>query len=318
VTQTLQIETQLLSEELCTLLRQVDPSVFVFRDEAEVRAKVDRIAARLRVLVAEVEREEAGGRLERLRERLRALLATLERATPVGTSTPKAAWTAFQREVQPAYESLAMALRGMVAPPPPVRPTNYTRSLFHVSSGLGVLGLLQLVPTQAWLIAMSGAFVVWAWTVEVLRRRSDRFNERVMWVFGRVAHPHEHYRVNSSTWYTTALFLLALFSTRQASSLGVVVLAVADPAAALVGRRYGRIRLRAGRSLEGTLAFFVAGLLSSLAVLAAMSGAQPFSARLAVAAAAAAAGAVTELFSTRLDDNFSIPLIVALAAALSG
>lgn len=318
VTHTLHAETQLLSEELCALLRQVDPAVFAFRDEPEVRARVDQVAARIRALVAAVEREDAGGRLERLRERLRALLAAVERATPARTPTPKAAWTAFQREVQPAYESLALTLRGVIAAPPPtVRPTNHARSLWHLGSGLAVLGLIQLLPDRVWLSALSGAAAAWAWGMELLRRRSERLNDGLMRFFGKIAHPHERYRVNSSTWYMTALFVLALFGTRTSQSLAVVVLAVADPAAGLVGRRFGRIRLRVGRSLEGTLAFFLVGAAGAFAVLTALSPA-PLPTRLFVAVVAGLAGAVTELFSSRLDDNFTIPVAVAAAVTAAG
>ena len=147
--------------------------------------------------------------------------------------------------------------------------------------------------------------------------RSERVNALLMKLFGRVAHPHEHHRVNSSTWYVTALLLLAIFSPPLSSSIGVVVLAVADPAAAFIGRRYGTIRLCANRSLEGTLGFFATGLVSAFAVLLAL-GPHPFASMLAVAAVAAAAGALAELLSTRLDDNFTIPVVVATAAAVMG
>ncbi|WP_437668769.1 diacylglycerol/polyprenol kinase family protein [Sorangium sp. So ce131] len=313
----LHVETKLLSEELCALLRQVDPAVFVFRDEPEVRARVDRVVSRLRALVVATEREDAGGALERLRERLRALLAAVERATPARTPSPKAAWIAFQREVQPAYESLALTLRGVIAAPPSVRPTNHARSLWHVGSGLAVLGLVQLLPERAWLVAVSGAFAATAWSLEVARRMSERANERLMRFFRLIAHPHERYRVNSATWYMTALLLLALFATRQTQSVGVVVLAVADPAAALIGRRFGRTRLLEGRSLEGTLAFVAAGALSAFVVLSAL-GPAPLAARLFLAAVAGLAGAATELFSSRLDDNFTIPLAVAAAVTVAG
>ncbi|WP_437963411.1 hypothetical protein WMF04_27210 [Sorangium sp. So ce260] len=313
----LHVETKLLSEELCALLRQVDPAVFAFRDEPEVRARVDRVASRLRELVVAAERDDAGGALERLRERLRALLAAVERATPTGTPSPKAAWIAFQREVQPAYESLLLTLRGVVAAPPSVRPTNHARSLWHVGSGLAVLGLIQLLPERGWLVAVSGAFAAAAWSMEIARRVSEPVNERLMRVFRLVAHPHERYRVNSSTWYVTALLLLALFGTRLSQSLAVVVLAVADPAAALIGRRFGRTRLLDGRSLEGTLAFFAAGALSSLVVMWAL-GPASLSSRLLLAAVAGLAGAATELFSSRMDDNFTIPVAVAAAVTLAG
>lgn len=314
---TLHLETKLVSEELCALLRQVDPAVFAFRDEPEVRARVDRVASRLRELVVAAERDDAGGALERLRERLRALLAAVERATPTRTPSPKAAWISFQREVQPAYESLLLTLRGVVVAPPSVRPTNHARSLWHVASGLSVLGLIQLLPERGWLVAVSGAFAAAAWSMEIARRVSEPVNERLMRLFRLVAHPHERYRVNSSTWYVTALLLLALFGTRLSQSLAVVVLAVADPAAALIGRRFGRTRLLDNRSLEGTLAFFAAGVLSSLLVMWAL-GPASLSSRLLLAAVAGLAGAATELLSSRMDDNFTIPVAVAAAVTVAG
>lgn len=313
----LHVETKLVSEELCALLRQVDPAVFVFQNEPEVRARVDRVASRLRELLVAAERADAGGRLDRLRERLGALLAAVERATPTRTPSPKAAWIAFQREVQPAYESLVLTLRGVVAAPPSVRPTNHARSLWHLGSGLAVLGLVQLLPDRAWLSALSGAFAATAWSLEIARRMSERLNDRLMRFFRLVAHPHERYRVNSSTWYMTALFVLALFGTRLSQSLAVVVLAVADPAAGFIGRRFGRTRLLENRSLEGTLAFFVVGALCAFAVLSVL-GPASLSSRLFLAAVAGLAGAATELFSSRLDDNFTIPIAVAAAVTLAG
>jgi dolichol kinase len=277
LTSTLQLETQVLSEELCALLRRV----------------------------------------HRLREGLRTLLATVERSTPSSARAPREAWTAFQKEVQPAYEALAQGLRSLAVPAPTVRPTNYTRSLFHVASGLSALALVHYVPSRSWLIGVSLAFAASGWTMELSRRRSRWVNERLMRVFSPVAHPHERYRVNSSTWYTTALLLLALFAPLPAAEIGVTVLALADPAAALVGRRYGRTRLRAGRSLEGTLAFFAVGAAASLVLLTLLHP-MAVPAMLALAAAGGVAGAITEVFSTRLDDNFTIPIAVAAAVGLVG
>lgn len=199
---------------------------------------------------------------------------------------------------------------------PAVRPTNYTRSLFHVASGLAALTLLRLLPGRGWVIAASGAFVLAAWTMETARRRSPAVNDRLMRVFAPVAHPQERHRVNSSTWYVTALLVLALFAPPRAAEIGVVVLALADPAAGFVGRRFGRTQLRAGRSLEGTLAFLTVGVLAAMTWMR-LSSALPWSSMTVVALAGATAGAVAELASTRLDDNFTIPVSATAAAAVA-
>ncbi|MEO7329266.1 MAG: diacylglycerol/polyprenol kinase family protein [Minicystis sp.] len=318
---TYEIETLGLSHDLCALLRRVDPSAYREEVEPEARASVSNIQGRLRALVEAADQDTPSAHWPRLREGLQTLLAALERATPASTRAPREAWTAFQKEVQPAYESLAQALRALAVPAPSVRPTNYTRSLFHVLCGLSSLALIRLVPSRGWLIGVSLAFAIAAWTMEISRHNSDAVNERLMRLFGKVAHPHERFQINSSTWYTTALFLLSLFAPLPAAEIAVTVLAFADPAAAFVGRRHGRTRLRAGRSLEGTLAFFAVGTLVSLAVLFAFhashaSHQMAFPAMLALAAAGGVSGALAELYSTRLDDNFTIPVAVAAAVGL--
>ena len=198
---------------------------------------------------------------------------------------------------------------------PPIRATNHTRSIFHLASALMALALLHLLPSRAWLIGVSAAFAVSAWTMEIARRRSPAVNDRLMALFSPVAHPHERHRVNSSTWYVSALLVLAIVAPRPAAEVGVLVLGVADPVAGLVGRRFGRTRLVAGRSLEGSTGFVVAGALVAAGWLAATT-ALPLPSLAVVAFAGALVGALAELVSTRVDDNFTIPLSVTAAVAV--
>jgi dolichol kinase len=215
---------------------------------------------------------------------------------------------------KPAYDVPALDLGDLVAPP--IRAANYTRSVFHVASALVALALLRLLPGRSWMIAVSAAFAVAGWTMETARRRSTAVNERLMALFAPVAHPHERHGINSSTWYVTALLLLAIFAPPHAAEIGVIVLGVADPAAGLVGRRYGRTRLRAGRSLEGTLAFVVVGTVAAAAWLVFAHG-MALPAAAVVAAIGATTGALVEVGSTRLDDNFTIPVSVTAAVAFA-
>lgn len=195
---------------------------------------------------------------------------------------------------------------------PVARPTNVARSLFHVGSGFLSLTLIRLLPGRGWLLAIAGAIALWAWSMEFGRRRSPTLNARLMRAFGPVAHAHERHHTNSSTWYVTALALMAAFAPLRAAELAVLVLGLADPAAGLIGRRFGRTRLTANRSLEGSLAFVVVGFAASFAWLVATGASAPSA--LWVALVAGLSGAVAELASSRrFDDNFSIPVSVAAA-----
>lgn len=200
-----------------------------------------------------------------------------------------------------------------------LRPANLTRSLFHVGCGAVALLLIRFLPSGGWLIAAAGAVAFAAWTMEASRRMSPRANDALMRLFGAVAHPHERYRINSSTWYVTALLLLAILAEPWASAAGAFVLAVADPAAGIVGRRYGRTRLCAGRSLEGSLSFLVVAMVAATAALAWLAPASISSMTLLqVALVGAVAGTLTELFSFWADDNLTIPLVVAAAVTVAG
>jgi dolichol kinase len=219
---------------------------------------------------------------------------------------------------QPSASSLGIELLpAEAASRSAARPTNVTRTLLHVASGLLSVALVHLVTSRAWLIAIPGTVAVAAWSMEIARRQSGAINDRLMVFFKRIAHPGERYRVNSSTWYATALTLLAAFATPRAAEVGILVLAVGDPAAGVIGRSIGRIPLRANRSLEGTLGFvLVAGLLVVAWLLA--FDHLTVATALIVAFTAAAAGALAELGSTELDDNFTIPLVSACAATAVG
>jgi len=313
VNATLHIETRLLSEEVRAFLQRIDPIGWRDGRETEAETRVDRIRSRLHAVARAAEGASpvaAPGWLD-------SLIAVFDRAPASPTEEPRKAWARFLREVQPAYESLAAWLRGTGVAVPAVRPTNVKRSLFHVASALLSLTLLRLLPEKWMLVSASGAIALWAWSMEIFRRRSPRLNAGLMRFFGPVAHAHEHHQVNSSTWYVTALLLLAVFAPRLSAEIALVVLGFADPVAGIVGRRFGRTQIRAGRSLEGSLAFVATGTLAGLGA-AAMFHSLALGPMVFLAVVGAVTGAVAEVISTRLDDNFTIPVTAALGVTIAG
>jgi len=284
------------------LLSDIDPSRF--REEA---------AESLKSRLVDVARRMANHRrLEPLRVALESEIARL----PVGGHRGR--WMAFKKAMQPAYARAAALLRAEAVVVPNLRPTNYARSLFHVASATLALGIIEAAPSR-WLVwGLAVSFSLCAWTCELLRRRSPRVNEALMRLFGPVAHLHEHQRVNSATWYSTALVVLATTGSSVLAAVAVTVLGVGDPLAALIGRRFGRHKLLHGRSLEGTLTFFLTAAVASLVLLRVLHSSQlSWLGALAVAISAALAGAVAELVSLRVDDNLSVPLSAAAAAGLA-
>jgi dolichol kinase len=284
--------------DLGALLRELDDGA------------VAAAAARLRQVRASfarlVERTFPEGD-EQLRERLTAVAALL-RVTP----KTEAAWYEFRDACRPALEALLAELSAEARAAE--RPRNLVRNAYHVANALFVVFLVERVlPDDLRArIGVAGAAAAAAWGMELSRRWSPRVNGWLMALFAPVAHAHEAHRINSATWYTTAVLVLAVAFRVETGAAALLVLGFGDPAAALVGRRFGRVRLANGRSLEGSLAFVVAGFVGAFWGLSVFHPAPP-DALVVKALVAVGAGALAELFVRGVDDNLAVPIAAASA-----
>ncbi|MDQ3034535.1 MAG: hypothetical protein M3Y87_19150 [Myxococcota bacterium] len=311
-----------LALELHRLLAELDRSRFKWREL--VRALPLRLASVRRSLGELLQRSSASevsepaavaDTTEVLRERLVELDHAL--ATHAPKSDVRSDWIAFRARVVPTYEALASSLRAASVHVPSLRPKNYARNAFHVFNAALSLTILELVPSWDIIIAIAWACALAGWSMELSRRVSPTANVLMMRLFAPVAHPHEAHRINSATWYVTSLALLA--STRELVPcvLAMVVLGLGDPIAAIIGRRWGRVRWVNGRSVEGTLAFVIAAGIGGVSLLVLVHG-MALGPALAIGGAAALLGAFAELYSRKIDDNLAIPVMAWMAAFLVG
>ncbi|TVP55453.1 MAG: hypothetical protein EA351_10710 [Gemmatimonadales bacterium] len=171
------------------------------------------------------------------------------------------------------------------------------RRVFHAANGLGVLALLLLTPVpQLELAIVLGLAAVGALLLDGLRLRSPRVNRAFFRLLKRLASPREAKGVASSTWFLIGISLTLLLFPQPVAVGAILVLALADPAASYLGRRWGRRPFGSG-TVEGSLTF----LTVSAVLLVPLAGWVP--------------GGVTALLVTGverapwpLDDNLTIPL----------
>lgn len=292
--------------ELHETLRAVDPARWRDDAAATLREKLCVLRERISSLLA-TDGDPT------IRERLSTLAELLGSHLPESSAAER--WMDFRSKIAPAYEGLVAALKAHAVDVPSLRPTNYTRSIFHVLNGIVALLVIELVPRD-YLIYPAVCAAISVWFMEGIRRISPAANARIMRVFGPVAHPYEQHGINSGTWYVTALLVLAIMKEPMLGAVGVAILSFADPAAALVGRRFGTINLVNGRSLEGTTTFFFVGWLAAFGLLALLHTEVLLVHAILLSGIAAMVGALAELFSRRIDDNLSIPLTAAAAGSL--
>ena len=179
------------------------------------------------------------------------------------------------------------------------------------------LHLLALViPLGMWLagntvsLIVLGSLAAVALVADFLRARSERFARAIYRYFALLMRPEEcppmdgPIVLNGATWVIlSALLLVALFPIEVAVA-SFTTFMIADAAAAVVGRGLGRRRWpRTSRTVEGSSAFFVAGLTVML-----IFGWTP----LWISIIAVLAGTAAEIPSGPLNDNIRVPLVIGL------
>lgn len=182
------------------------------------------------------------------------------------------------------------------------------RKAIHVLASLGAAAVVLWLPPIHAAIALAAATTV-ALTVELARRSSRGvgrvFHRRLGWLLRE----GEETRLTGATTLAIGYTIPAVLFPGLPTVAAILVAGVADAVAAVVGKRFGRVRYPGGKSVEGSLAFLAVVFLVMLGFR-----------ELAWAPALAAAAALTlvEAPTLRVDDNLYLPLAAAAGSVLAG
>lgn len=217
-----------------------------------------------------------------------------------------------------AYAGAAAALAGYLRVNRGVR-TPYTRKIFHftIFTAAGLLQIIHGLPAVVIFGSVTSAIVLFAvWRgdgfpfYEAMARQTDAPRRTLFILIPLV---------------TTALggVVSNLFFPAWAF-VGYLVCGWGDAVGEPAGTKWGAHRysvpsmlgVRSTRSVEGSLAVFVAGTLATAAALALLQFTLPQIALIAIGAGLA--GALVEAISTHGLDNFTVQVVASAAAALLG
>ena len=176
------------------------------------------------------------------------------------------------------------------------------RKLIHLA--------MTWLPALGWLIsyqlelALAAALLLASLGVEVARRQQQSVN-RLLWHFlPSTFRSDEGRKILGSTWFAIgALAALILFG-RDIGGTAVLFLTWGDPAAELVGRRWGQPGQR--KTLAGSLGCLVACLLAACVGIG-LGGLGPL-----VALTGAVVATLAERWSPPPDDNVWLPIVTGL------
>ena len=204
--------------------------------------------------------------------------------------------------------------RENASPPVPYR-AELIRKALHVATALVVPALMvSLSPPVVRIGLAAGAALGIA--ADTLRAYVPAVNRVIRQVFGSIMRAEElppvgtRWSLNGATSVLVGAALLAvLFSLPLAASVLAAVL-IADAAAALIGRQWGRHAWPGtSHTVEGSLAFVVVGCI----VWALASGTPVY-----VGAPGIVAAAVVESVPLPINDNISVPLAAAAVLTVWG
>jgi dolichol kinase len=183
------------------------------------------------------------------------------------------------------------------------------RKLIHLS-GAAFAILYLFLPRQT-VLSLGLIVLVITIALEWGRQRWPALERLIEWVFGPAMREGEEAKPTTGIWAMIGILITLLAFSREVAIPAILYAQVGDPAAEIVGRRWGRHRMPNGKSLEGSLGFFV----TSLTIGLACSQMLPLSP--AVAALGALVATVAEAIPLPLADNLWMAPLAGLAMTLA-
>lgn len=135
-----------------------------------------------------------------------------------------------------------------------------SRKAIHAAVSVAAAGMVWQLPAELTRPLFAAAFLV-VFLVDVLRRRIGGLGRLFDRAFGAMLRTRESMHLTGATTLAAGFAIAVLVLPPRTAAVGILIAGLADAAAALVGRRYGRHRIRNGKSLEGALACFATALI---------------------------------------------------------
>ena len=175
------------------------------------------------------------------------------------------------------------------------------RKCIHICSSVFALALFYIDQGMLCMIVGIGALVFISF--DFLRIKSIKINQMFQNIFGRVTRDFEDSRLTGASYVLLASFIILLFFDKYVCIASILIMSCSDTAAAIIGKKYGKTAIF-NKTLEGSFAFLVTGLIIVLILYPEIN--------LFASLIALMVGTFVEALPIDIDDNFSVPIIVAL------
>lgn len=183
------------------------------------------------------------------------------------------------------------------------------RKLIHLAGS--AFPLLYLFASREIVLSAATIALLITVLVEWGRQQSVPLERLFEWLIGPALREGEERKPTTGTWSMLGILISVLLLAREIAIPAMFYAQLGDPAAEIVGRRWGRHRVSSGKSLEGSVGCFM----TCAAVGLVCSRLVPLGPGVAVLGALVAT--VVELFPLPLGDNLLMAPLSGLAMALA-
>lgn len=127
-----------------------------------------------------------------------------------------------------------------------------------------VIPVLYYFASRDFMITLVGAGTVIMITLDLLKAYTFTFEKLYIKVFGRILRSDEKdFRKNlftGGTYYALGIFLAIILFPKEVAMLSILIMIWCDTMAALIGKLFGKRKIIGAKTLEGSIAFILTGV----------------------------------------------------------
>ncbi|MBC8196797.1 MAG: hypothetical protein H8E60_02805 [Candidatus Marinimicrobia bacterium] len=178
------------------------------------------------------------------------------------------------------------------------------RKLIHFASG--IIPILVLFYGRELILPILSVITILFVLVDFFKSKIYWLKNIYTYFFKTIIRENEFDNLTGASWVLIGNLIVLLIFPENIAIFSMFILSISDSFAAIIGKYSGQTKLM-NKSLQGSIAFFISGLLVSIFFS---------SIALSIRVFAVISASVIELIPSRINDNISIPITTALCCTI--
>ncbi len=213
---------------------------------------------------------------------------------------------------EPAVEDSTLSKRDKRTSTASRKDLQLPRRLFHMGMGCFAATFYGFLLTHKQAVYILGTTACCLYVLEQIRISYPEIAKHIKGLNQYLLRAEEQLHESSAIPYAISILLTILSFPKPIALSAILTLAISDPLSALFGIRFGTHKVVSGKSVEGSLAYFVSCFIVIYVVFHYFVPSETYI-LIWLALICSFAGTLFEMIPLKLDDNLTIPLFTAFS-----